>query len=463
MSDFLEYVLWELKNSLGLVILAGAVAACVLWVAWFIHKRKHKGEKYPWGRALLWLVFVGYLSMVIYATILRHSGGYRDWNLHLFRAWREAWNNFSAKNWANVLLNIAMFCPLGFLLPLLSERMRKWYLAIPTGFVVSTAIELLQLAISRGICDVDDLFANTLGAAIGYFAVMFCVFLFAQKRKRMKPALIYGCLLLLPVAAIGSIFIAYEIKEYGNLPMAAAYTNNTKDVQWMLDCDFPEAENTVTVYQTQTMSCEDCDALAEEFAKISGQEVEIVSYYQEMAYYNLTGSIFKVYYYDGKYEYGKYDHNTAEWPVADRDTVEAALAHYPVEIPAAAVFSAEEEGWYSFTCDRYIDGAVMIDGVIRCRYGADARISQIENHMVWYRFYKDVAIISPEEAYQRMCCGKFYDGGYFEYKGPLEVNVLSCTLDYEIDTKGFYRPVYYFEVASTDGNYQDRIMIPAMK
>ena len=121
MSEFLRYVLYELKNSLVLVLLAGVLAAAGLAVAFIVHKKKYKGQrKFPWGKVFLWLMFLGYLLIVIYATMLRWSGFFhREWNFHLFRAWREAWNNYSVKNWANVLLNVAMFGPLGFLLPLI--------------------------------------------------------------------------------------------------------------------------------------------------------------------------------------------------------------------------------------------------------------------------------------------------------------------------------------------------------
>ena len=113
MYEFLEYVLSELRTSLGLVFAAGAAALAVLAVSYVVHRKKHRGvRKYPWGKALVWLLFVGYCAIVLYATILRGMGGYREWNLHLFRAWREAWNNYSVKNWANVLLNVAMFVPL---------------------------------------------------------------------------------------------------------------------------------------------------------------------------------------------------------------------------------------------------------------------------------------------------------------------------------------------------------------
>ena len=471
MPDFLKYVLFELKNSLGLVFLAGILALMVLVVAYFVHKRRHKGEKkFPWAKVLLWLAFLGYLIIVIYATMLRWSGFFhREWNLHLFRAWREAWNNFSAKNWANVLLNVAMFGPLGVLLPLLGKHFRKWYVALPTGFGVSLAIELLQLAMGRGICDVDDLFCNTLGAAIGYFIVMTILSLWGSKGKRAKPVLVYGSLALSLLLAVGSVFVAYEIKEYGNLPNAPAYTSNTKGTQWHLDCQLPGIGTELPVYRTQTRSIAECDAFAEDFRKIVGTQYTTVSYYQEAAYYmdqsgdeNGTHFLF-VSYLDPSYEYSCRWGDDPVWCDADRKTIEAALAHLPVFIPEYAVFAAEGDGWHTFTVNQHIDGAVMVDGTLRCRYAADGTIRNVENNLLSYTYHDTVDVLSPQDAFTLMRGGKFGDGGYFESKKPADVRVLSCQLGYEIDTKGFYQPVYFFDVASIDGTYAYRIMIPAMK
>ena len=55
MSEFLRYVLYELKNSLVLVLLAGVLATAGLAVAFIVHKKKYKvngsslGEKYSSG------------------------------------------------------------------------------------------------------------------------------------------------------------------------------------------------------------------------------------------------------------------------------------------------------------------------------------------------------------------------------------------------------------------------------
>jgi glycopeptide antibiotics resistance protein len=71
-----------------------------------------------------------------------------------------------------LVLNVALFVPLGVLLPLLLRAPSVGRVVV-TAFLVSMAIELLQLGtgvtVSIGrIADVDDLIANTAGALLGY-------------------------------------------------------------------------------------------------------------------------------------------------------------------------------------------------------------------------------------------------------------------------------------------------------
>ena len=468
MNDFLRYVLFELTNSLGLVMLALILAIAVIAVIYLVFKKKHgKEKKFPWGKIVLSLIFAGYLLIVIYATLLRGQGTFiRVYNLHLFRAWREAWNKFSVMNWANVLLNVALFVPLGGLLPLLWQKCRKWYVTLPIGFGASLAIELVQLAFCLGSCDVDDLFTNTLGAVIGYFCIMAFLSLFNEKGHKAKPCLTYGCIALVPILAIGSIFIGYHVKTYGNLAKAPSYTKNTKGVSWTLACELPSAKDTAAVYRTQTRNQAQCDAFANELVQDINMTVALATYYQESAYYNLqdpTG-ILSVNYYDGSYEFmiGSHEYELT-WIEADRETIEDALAIFPVDIPSTADFCYEGDGWHSFTVHQYIDGSLMYDGTLRVRYASDGNVYSIEDYLCDYAYYSDVAILSPEEAYSQLKAGRFYDGEQFEYVHPAAITVTQCVLDYQIDTKGFYQPVYVFNLESPDGNYGYNVMIPAMK
>lgn len=73
----------------------------------------------------------------------------------------------------NLFGNIVMFIPLGYFLPRLWKRLRRWWRTWLATLTVMTAVEILQLFTLRGTCDVDDLILNLLGAAMGY--ILFCI------------------------------------------------------------------------------------------------------------------------------------------------------------------------------------------------------------------------------------------------------------------------------------------------
>lgn len=60
--------------------------------------------------------------------------------------------------------------------------------------------------------------------------------------------------------------------------------------------------------------------------------------------------------------------------------------------------------------------------------------------MVEYEGYKTFPIISEKEAFDRL------QKGYFLSVGEREFEVLEVVLDYELDTKELYQPVYAFSV-----------------
>lgn len=70
----------------------------------------------------------------------------------------------------NTLLNVALFLPLGFLLPLIWEQFRNIKHTVLFGFGMSLTIELLQMLTLRAT-DINDLITNTLGAYLGFLMV----------------------------------------------------------------------------------------------------------------------------------------------------------------------------------------------------------------------------------------------------------------------------------------------------
>lgn len=84
------------------------------------------------------------------------------------------------------LLNIALFLPFGYLLPMLWRSHRSLRSVALSGAAFSLLIECSQLLTSRA-CDIDDLIANTLGAVLGYFSWWFFGQLFG-KHLRQTPS-----------------------------------------------------------------------------------------------------------------------------------------------------------------------------------------------------------------------------------------------------------------------------------
>ena len=68
----------------------------------------------------------------------------------------------------NLAGNLLVFVPLGFLLPLLAEELRKFSEMFLNVFTFVLGIEVFQLFSAFGAFDVDDILLNCLGAMLGF-------------------------------------------------------------------------------------------------------------------------------------------------------------------------------------------------------------------------------------------------------------------------------------------------------
>lgn len=69
----------------------------------------------------------------------------------------------------NLMGNVILFVPLGVFLPVLWKRLRRWWHFVGTVTLMLVSVEVAQLFLLRGICDVDDYLLNLLGASVGFF------------------------------------------------------------------------------------------------------------------------------------------------------------------------------------------------------------------------------------------------------------------------------------------------------
>ena len=69
----------------------------------------------------------------------------------------------------NLVGNIVLLIPIGFLVPFLSRKM-AWEKALALAVSAGLAIEGAQAVLHLGIFDIDDVILNGLGVVIGYWA-----------------------------------------------------------------------------------------------------------------------------------------------------------------------------------------------------------------------------------------------------------------------------------------------------
>ena len=474
MHDFVSYLFYLLQRGMCFAVPAALVCGLILAVYYAVCRRR--GRRFPWGKAVCALLLVGWAAVTVFVTLLRSESGEfaaRQWNLQLFRAWREAYQRFTLQIWLNVLLNIALFVPLGVLLPLLWKPFRKWYAALGAGFGVSLLIELTQLFTGRGMCDVNDLFTNTLGAMLGWCAAMFVLAL--RQKSRTWPR--YCALPAAFALALSAIFISYAAQPYGNLRDASFTTADLSAVRWSVDFALDEGSKTARVYRSQALDNAGADRFAAEFAAAHGVEFPDAYYYDDLVIYanHSSGDFLDVTLHDGTWEYSLGKDITPVWDVPPQDVSEALLREtleslgFPVPADATftllpygssyrAVFSANllpTEG-------SFLHGTLTCD--LRTQGDGQSTLSQLENRITMLAPVREEPILSPAQAFAALQAGKSFEGAWFA-QSVQQIEVRSCTLDYLSDSKGFYQPVYRFELslAGQAGGITDAVdYVPAL-
>lgn len=107
-------------------------------------------------------LFVFYVCAVLGITVFyRLPYDYVRYNTELFWSYKKAQE--SGKLLVEIALNYLMLLPFGVMASLYHKR--RW--VVITGFLFSTAIELTQFFMQRGLFEFDDIIGNTLGVIIG--------------------------------------------------------------------------------------------------------------------------------------------------------------------------------------------------------------------------------------------------------------------------------------------------------
>lgn len=463
MNDFLQYILYLFHRGVRFAVPAVLLCVVGLAAAWGIARKQ--GRSFPWKKAAALLLLIAWLGLTLFVTLFRGEPGYRQWNFHLFLAWKEAWNQFALRVWLNVLLNIALFVPLGILLPLLARIFRRWYVMLLSCFGTSLAIELGQLATGRGMFDVDDLFTNTLGAMVGWGLIMLIWTLREQNPSWKTHCLAYLSIPAALALVLTGIFVSYQMKPYGNLPDAPAMTANLKAVEWELVFTPEDTPTTAQVYQAGRLDGVACEQFATQFAQQVGFTIEDIYYYDDTTWFgnHFTGDFLLVNKLDGTWQYDLGQDTTPVFEAPPEeispDDILSILRGWGIVVPEGmqlTIQPSEGNGFYTASGAAELvygtEGEVFY-GPLRCSlYYEDGKT---ELNTIYYDLAaltpcQEEPILSPAQAVQQLQNGRSFQGTLLEYEQVTQVKVLSCTLGWKTDTKGFYQPVYCLELQFQD-------------
>ena len=164
---------------------AGIAAVILIPVFWILNRYRFRNPR----RAVCYLVMSLYLAAVdavVGLPSLLYIRFDRNINLVPFA--------YMFSDYRNSLLNVLLFVPLGFFLPVLWKRFRSFFWTALFGLGFSLAIELLQLLTFRAT-DVNDLMTNTAGTILGWCLGWLVLKLFPSIRPSWKTrelAVVFG-------------------------------------------------------------------------------------------------------------------------------------------------------------------------------------------------------------------------------------------------------------------------------
>lgn len=334
-------------------LVLGIIGLIFIGIIYFIFFRKFLKNHMQTNikKVIVFCILFCYIVIVIGATIFTRSGVYEHANFNLFSSYIEAWNNYSKSYWRNIILNILMFVPFGFLLPLFSDRFKKFYWTLGLSFLFTFGIESTQYITKRGIFEVDDIMNNWIGALIGYSLVMFLLTSISKEKTKFKPLklIIY----LLPTLA--TIFAGYKINDiynsqrFGNLSSNYNYVYDMSKVSLNSKVELKDDDDKEKkVYTLNRLSSEDALNFAQDFFKKLGTSVDksnIDTYDNQMLYSSSNGR-YKIMVYLNGGAYSFTDFNCSDNIInqdMDKESVIVALKKYNVKPCDIAEFEQERE------------------------------------------------------------------------------------------------------------------------
>ena len=406
----------------------------------------------------------------------------------LFSSYKEAWHTWSFTDWRNIVLNYCLFVPFGFLLPVRLKPLRNMLRIGLLAFLFTFTVECVQLLLKTGVFEMDDLLGNTLGALVGYGCYGFVSYIVALFRKKPDLKVSRIILLQIPLFVIllgyAGMLLIYNTKQFGNNKNSFYYGYDSGEFNVTSDYKLSDTEQLCPLYKTEVLSLNEALELCEKKMNVlewTGHE-KIKEIFEDHVYvcYSPKGSGepagLRINSCNSQYRGGLYRCNITfgalwnklkeEMKIENPDdcSIKEALAGYGEIIPDGYVFKNMGHGKYAFLYDfvQYDNGYLY--GSYICTIVSNT-LRSYDNSVYKCTYVGKYPIISEKEAFMQIVNGRFRLRGENIAKGlsndeRLNINITSCVLEYEPDSKGYLQPQYRFNCI-INGQNKD-VLIPAL-
>lgn len=149
-------------------VIETSIVILVIGILFFIAiKGLRKGLRYG-----LRLLLADYVLIILCSTVIfRKFNPEANYSYQLFRTYNLCNDGFLL---LQGLMNILVFVPVGMLLKV-SFSFWKWWQLLLMGCGLSSIIEISQLVLHRGFCEIDDVMHNGIGCLFGILLCCCCM------------------------------------------------------------------------------------------------------------------------------------------------------------------------------------------------------------------------------------------------------------------------------------------------
>ena len=151
------------------IIISVLVFVVFCAVTIFLYKR----QKFNKVQCIAAILLSLYIVVLLYFTVVgRYSHEEYGYEIQFFTSYRWFFRHNEEQMLRQLLINLVMLIPVGFLLPIIINVKHKYLITMALSLLLTVFIETMQLIMKCGAFEIDDIINNFVGAVIGMLIYM---------------------------------------------------------------------------------------------------------------------------------------------------------------------------------------------------------------------------------------------------------------------------------------------------